>query len=211
MEVSNANNNRTGTLGGVRSKMRHHGVKAQQYAPGLHPASGVPMRLSANEVDEDDSEEERKQTMSGRYHHQRTESARSSLGSGSRMSSTYGGATPPAAPAVPQHHQGAAPPFGPLRSSSEDQPKMQGSPASSQYTPQRPGLQNRESGNSDDTDRENSFGNVGGLPQRFKASEDEETKKSTADDLRRRGSVDERSMTMSGYGRLFVANPDLDD
>lgn len=32
-----------------------------------------------------------------------------------------------------------------------------------------------------------------------------------AEELRRRGSVDERSMTMGGKGRLFVANPDLDD
>ena len=32
-----------------------------------------------------------------------------------------------------------------------------------------------------------------------------------AEELRRRGSVDERSMTMGGRGRLFVANPDLDD
>jgi len=32
----------------------------------------------------------------------------------------------------------------------------------------------------------------------------------SADDLRRRGSVDDRTTTMSGV-RLFVANPDLSD
>jgi hypothetical protein len=32
-----------------------------------------------------------------------------------------------------------------------------------------------------------------------------------SDDLRRRGSVDDRTMTMSGAGRLFIANPDLSD
>ena len=40
--------------------------------------------------------------------------------------------------------------------------------------------------------------------------EDEEIQKKTEDELRRRGSVDDRAMTMGGV-RLFVANPDLDD
>ena len=35
--------------------------------------------------------------------------------------------------------------------------------------------------------------------------------KHTADELRRRGSVDDRTMTMSGAVRLFVANPDMDN
>jgi len=30
----------------------------------------------------------------------------------------------------------------------------------------------------------------------------------TADDLKRRGSVDERTTTLTGAGRLFIANPD---
>jgi len=204
-EIANANAARTGTLGGVRSKMRHHGVKAQTYAPGLHPGHGVPMRLSANEVEEDEVEEQRRPTMSGRYHHQRTESARSSLGSGSRQGSTYGGPTPPATGSIASPPQAALS----LRSSSEDQAKMQGSPASSHYTPQRPGLQDRDSADTDEAERENSFGGVGRLPQR--TQDVEETRQNTIDDLRRRGSVDERSMTMSGYGRLFVANPDVDD
>jgi hypothetical protein len=40
--------------------------------------------------------------------------------------------------------------------------------------------------------------------------EDEEERERKEDELRRRGSVDDRAMTMSGV-RLFVANPDLDD
>lgn len=32
-----------------------------------------------------------------------------------------------------------------------------------------------------------------------------------AEDLKRRGSVDERMIPNLGRGRLFVANPDLDD
>lgn len=40
--------------------------------------------------------------------------------------------------------------------------------------------------------------------------EDEEERERREDELRRRGSVDDRAMTMSGV-RLFVANPDIDD
>jgi len=224
MEVSSSSHhhssasNRTGTLGGVRSKMRGHhgGMKSSQYAPGLHPASGVPMRLSANEVDDEDEErgsdeERRLGTMSGQGRwHRRTESARSSLGSGSRMS-TYGDRTPPAQH-QPQYQQypGAAPPPASFSRSSTDEHAAQ-SPVSSFYnTPTRPAAPQQR--DSDDTDRENSFGGVGGLPQRFGTGQSlgEDLGKSNSDDLKRRGSVDERTMTMSGYGRLFVANPDLD-
>ena len=39
----------------------------------------------------------------------------------------------------------------------------------------------------------------------------EQGKRKVEDDLRRRGSVDERTSTMSGAVRLFIANPDLSD
>lgn len=203
-------------------------MKPSQYAPGLHTASGVPMRLSANEVDDDDErernsdEERRLGTMSGQGRwHRRTESARSSLGSGSRLSMYGGGAgsvTPPASQYQQQQqqqqqqtHTTQHQPATFSRSSTEEHLAAQ-SPSSSFYgTPSRPAPpQERDS---DDTDRENSFGGVGGLPQRFGQGQSlgEELGRSSQDDLKRRGSVDERTMTMSGYGRLFVANPDLDD
>ena len=65
-------------------------------------------------------------------------------------------------------------------------------------------------GNSGEEDR---FGKAGELkppPQSLAvASAAEQARR--AEELRRRGSVDERTMTMGGKGRLFVANPDLDD
>lgn len=65
-----------------------------------------------------------------------------------------------------------------------------------------------KSGSGASSEREDSFGNVGQMqaPKVEKESR-------TIDDLRRRGSVDERANTMSymGGGRLFVANPDLSD
>jgi len=227
MEVSSSSSshhhtsasNRTGTLGGVRSKMRGHhgGMKPSQYAPGLHPASGVPMRLSANEVDDDEEErgsdeERRLGTMSGQGRwHRRTESARSSLGSGSRMS-TYGDRTPPAQQQPQQQYSAPAPaPPATFHRSSTDDTHSAQSPSSSFYsTPTRPASPPER--DSDDTDRENSFGGAADLPQRFGKGQSlgDDLGKSNSDDLKRRGSVDERTMTMSGYGRLFVANPDLD-
>ena len=59
-------------------------------------------------------------------------------------------------------------------------------------------------------DEELNFGGVGNLPQRRTESEDELAKEQDLADLRRRGSVDERTLTMSGYKKLFVANPDID-
>lgn len=52
------------------------------------------------------------------------------------------------------------------------------------------------------------FGGVSGLPIQTRPRQ--EPVRKTSDELRRRGSVDDRTMTMSA-GRLFVANPDLSD
>ena len=67
---------------------------------------------------------------------------------------------------------------------------------------------NGKGGSGGSSEREDSFGKVGQM-QAPKA----EKESKTIDDLRRRGSVDERANTMGymGGGRLFVANPDLSD
>ncbi|KAJ9629343.1 hypothetical protein H2203_001716, partial [Taxawa tesnikishii (nom. ined.)] len=93
--VGGANGGRISTSsgGGVRSKIRHHGaVKAQSYNPTSSAnlsGAGVPMRLSASEVDEGDSDDEDRYAGYGQRYHQRNDSGRSSLGGGStnRMSS----------------------------------------------------------------------------------------------------------------------------
>jgi hypothetical protein len=92
-----------GMVGGVRSKIRHHGApKASAYSgANLAGAVGVPMRLSASEVDENDSDDD--QSSTGHRYHSRTGSGRSSLGSGrkntfsnSQLHHTYShGGTPP--------------------------------------------------------------------------------------------------------------------
>ena len=62
-------------------------------------------------------------------------------------------------------------------------------------------------------ERENSFGKLGGMDAPVSSAAKVKPEGKSEDDLRRRGSVDERANTMGfiGGGRLFVANPDLSD
>ncbi|KAI8933437.1 hypothetical protein NX059_010051 [Plenodomus lindquistii] len=182
--------------GGVRSKIgRHHGLpKASLYAPVTYAGSGVPMRLSASEVDEGDDEDARS-LQGGQYHH-RSGSGRSSLGSGRRMS--Y------ANPAGRQSSNSTPP----QNSSPEDLGDLQEEPTPEdaeangyfEHTTTNLSFGSGSSG-------ERNFGGVGEMPTSLpKPAQD---KKVSKDDLVRRGSVDERTMTMGT--RLFVANPDADD
>lgn len=226
MEVSGANtgtrNSTSSSLsGGVRSRIIHHGApKAQQYTPAHHLTTGVPMRLSANEVDEEDSDEE------ARTSHHRSGSGRSSLGSAKRTSTMYGQPQP-----IPQSGErasassslGNTPPSGYQVPTSISRARQESTTSQETPTPQQysapdyfaatRGPTNGGGGisagshDSDSSERENSFGGVGSLPRRVKVPAEEKTDLA---DLRRRGSVDERTSTMSGYGRLFVANPDMD-
>ena len=82
----------SGTLAGgnrVTAKIRHHGKAGLVgYSPGelVGGVGGVPMRLSAGEVEGGDSDDE--DAGSGKMYHRRTGSGRSSLGSG-RKGLTY--------------------------------------------------------------------------------------------------------------------------
>lgn len=184
---------------GVRSKVRHHGVpKASLYAPVAMAGSGVPMRLSASEVDEGDSEDNGSVGKgAGPYHH-RTGSGRSSLGSGRRVAYAAGrmssNSTPPSG-------QNSSP--GEMHDLMEEETPVPTYTANNYFEHTKTGL----SGGSGSSGERN-FGDIGQMPQSLpKPSQD--TKKSS-DELHRRGSVDERTMTMSNT-RLFIANPDLSD
>ena len=196
----------SGSLGsgslGVRGKIRHHGLpKASGYSYGnMLGGGGVPMRLSASEVG--DEANPRSDGDMGKNLHQRNDSGRSSMGShrwlnpgsGNRYSE---GSTPTSGPSgsfkgqnnipeteetpVPNNHQQANDYFGVVRTGT------------------------RHSGSSSETE----FGQVGQMHAPPAVSSAKSEGKS-AEELRRRGSVDERANTMSGV-RLFVANPDLSD
>lgn len=163
------------------------------------------MRLSASEVDEGDSDEETGSAYAQKYH-SRTGSGRSSLGSGHRgqsgnyLSSSRGysnGSTPPSGHSLVES-------MGDLQEEETPVPDSQYSSQSTDYF-EHPGGQGG-SGSSGETEQR--FGGVSNLPERQPAQL--ETHRKTSEELRRRGSVDDRTMTMGG-GRLFVANPDLSD
>ncbi|GIZ47380.1 hypothetical protein CKM354_001047300 [Cercospora kikuchii] len=182
-----------GITGGVRSKIRHHGApKASAYKTAVGGA-GVPMRLSASEVDDGNNSDE---DTGGRYHVRKGSGRSNGSGSGRRGHSYLS----------PNYSNGNTPPgVSPVDSIGEEETPMprerENSLQKDDYFLQTPGGE----------DSEEKFGNVGTLPSRKMTAEEQiRQQQKNAEDLRRRGSVDERTMTMSGP-RLFVANPDLSD
>jgi len=180
------------------------------------------MRLSANEVDEEDSDEDSHAAKS--EIHRRSGSGRSSLGSTGRAGSGYGpgvgGGTPPSgrhsSPLETRHghrrtelHVTSTTPEGTREDLADGTPVHDDFGGAEYFT----GVRKTNSGNSGSTgssERENSFGGVGVLPLRTRVGGGDAVEKEDPAELRRRGSVDERTMTMSGFGRLFVANPDVE-
>lgn len=181
---------------GVRSKITHRAPKASLYAPANLSGTGVPMRLSASEVDEGDSEDNG--SVGGPYHH-RTGSGRSSLGSGRRVA--Y--ANPVgrlSTNSTPPNGNNSSPSEGGMEDLLEEETPVPGYHQRDYFEHTKTGL----SGGSGSSGERN-FGDVGQMPQGLPRAE-----KENASDLHRRGSVDERTMTM-GNTRLFIANPDLSD
>lgn len=196
---------------GVRSKIRHHGApKAVGYTSQNLVGGGVPMRLSASEVGEDDYDDT---DSNSQTYNQRTNSGRSSLASGNRLA-------PYNQRSSGRFSTGSTPPSGQGSSPAEDLNETpvpadfrthQRQPSDKADYFQMPASGSGGSGSS--SERESSFGNVGDLKAPSVAlnlpMEGEGIRKN--DELMRRGSVDERATTMRGAVRLFVANPDLDN
>lgn len=208
---------------GMRSKIRHHVAPKQMgYSANLLGTSGVPMRLSASEVgDEEDSEDD---NDSQRWNARRTGSGRSSLASGQRLTA-YGGQRPPG-----RLSTGSTPPSGQGNSPAEAGAAGPNATANahafeigSSETPVPSDQQRRATGgdyfqqphgnggSGSSGEGESSFGNVGDMKGPSANVTRKENEKKSAEELSRRGSVDERAATMRGAVRLFVANPDLSD
>ncbi|KAK3327608.1 hypothetical protein B0T19DRAFT_422241 [Cercophora scortea] len=196
--------------GKVAAKIRHHGKPAVVgYSPDSNyvGVGGVPLRLSATEVEGEDSDDD--DSALQRLHHRRTgSSSRSSTASGRR---TMGYRT-----------------SGGLGSSNSQSGGRRWSPGD---TPERTGslVEDQEgevvlAGGDSGSGKALSFGsgssgerldNVPDLhahPGRATNSHNlavvtREKSVKGADDLKRRGSVDDRTMTLTS-GRLFIANPD---
>ena len=215
---------------GVRSKIRHHGLpKASGYSANL-VGGGVPMRLSANEVGDEGTYN---RDVEGQIRHERTGS-RGSAGSQNRFLNVgY----------PPQSTSRRFSSGSPAHSAGRGSPGAENIPEMSEIETPVPGdFQQQQSGNVGDylsvggpnappgsartsgggissgssSERESSFGKVGRLeaPPSSTAGTVEGSGGKSSDELRRRGSVDERANTMGYMGggtRLFVANPDLSD
>ncbi|PQE28571.1 hypothetical protein CJF32_00005707 [Rutstroemia sp. NJR-2017a WRK4] len=200
----------------VTAKIRHHG----KAGPGdlVGGVGGVPMRLSATEVEGEDSDDD---GDSGRVlYHRRTGSGRSSVGSGRRgltysrhstASSTAGrwssGHTPPSE----RERQNSFPDVA----EAGETPVPSGHPRSKDYFA---GDSARSIGSASSGERADNVGELGsGDTARLasnslmKSTITREKSVRNPEELRRRGSVDERTTTMKlGAGRLFIANPDED-
>ncbi|KAK2593722.1 hypothetical protein QQS21_008587 [Conoideocrella luteorostrata] len=195
--------------GKVAAKIRHHGkTPVVGYVPGdtNHVGvGGVPLRLSATEVEGESSDEDDAQTMS-RVHHRRTgSSGRSSTGSG-RRGAQYRTSAGSVASGAQQ------------RRSPGDTPERRGSlaerPAEGSVKPIDDAASGRaqSSRSGSSGERADNVGELGNAPklavnsQKHSALTREKSVKS-AEELKRRGSVDERTATLTS-GRLYIANPD---
>jgi hypothetical protein len=203
LEVANsinaAGSGRTSTIasGGVVGKIRHGGVpKAPGYVPANMSGAGVPMRLSANEMLGDEEEDRSFVSGDNAMVHGRSGSGRSSTNS-AKYRSGY-----------PRADQG--------RFSSTSTPPSGGeggSPASRDRIPEETPTESkteyfstREKPPSADEDSFGEFKELAGPSSVQQAM----AQASKSEDLRRRGSVDERAMSMGTGVKLFVANPDID-
>lgn len=188
LEVHGAGAGRTGTLGSGKNKHGNKGVT--DFSPSTLVGASVPVRLSANEVGDDAEDDARSDTVPV---HRRTGSGRSSLGSAHRYTSGY--QRPP--PGLPGSIHNQTP---------EEKVPEQPPPA------ENPPVENTHPSHDDDansfngSEPEEYFGTVNDMKAPSAAMSATERAK-RAEELKRRGSVDDRTTSMSGV-RLFVANPD---
>ena len=180
---------------GVRSKIRHHGVpKASGYSSANMVGGGVPTRLSANEVGDEGTYNGN--PTGGRTSHNRTSSAQSRDSRGHFLTVDT---------QQPRRYSQGSTPLSGQGSSHENiaelgETPMPGNAQNADYFSAEPG----QGGSGGSSEREASFGNVSQLEAPKAKNEG-----ITSEELRRRGSVDERANTIGymGGGRLFVANP----
>lgn len=213
---------RTSTLSsssasGSKAKIRHGKATLVGYTPGdlVGGIGGVPMRLSASEVEGGDSDDD---GDSGRlYHHRRTGSGRSSIGSG-RRGPAY--ARHSAASSLGRRSSGNTPPSERERQNSMldliesgETPVPETYAQSKDYFAPSGGPDRTRSvgsgGSGSSGERADDVPELSAADATKLASNTITREKSlrTPEDLRRRGSVDERTMTLT-TGRLYIANPD---
>lgn len=193
--------------GKVAAKIRHHGkAPIMGLTPGENHVGvgGVPLRLSATEVEAESSDEEKSLPLS-RAHHRRTgSSGRSSIASGPRgiPYRTSGGQGS-------LHSQRRSPGDTPERSGSIVEDPM-GEAAVAQDDSASTKARSFRSGSS--AERADNVGELTNAPRLasnslMHSALTREKSVKTPEELKRRGSVDERTTTFTSQ-RLYIANPD---
>lgn len=192
LEVHGSGAGRTGTL--ASGKMRHGPKGASDFSPSNLVGAKVPVRLSANEVGDGDDDA----LSSDGAIHRRTGSGRSSLGSAHRYPSGY---------SRPQGTMGSnsTPP-----NEKTDLPEVSENTTAEIHEEEKSRLSSlvKDDGattHSSEHERDDFVGDMQ-APSAVTAANEKAQK---AAELRRRGSVDERTTSMTNV-RLFVANPDSD-
>lgn len=202
----------------VTAKIRHGGkAMLVGYTPSelVGGVGGVPMRLSASEVEGGDSDDDGDSAMN----HHRTGSGRSSVGSG-RRGLTYSRQSG-ASSTGGRWSSGNSPPGERRDSIQEDEagetPVPIGHPKAKDYfMSDGNGDGTRSAGSGSSGERADNVAELGNADAArlasnslLKSTVTREKSVKNPDELRRRGSVDDRTMTMSA-GRLYIANPDAD-
>ncbi|KAI9040223.1 uncharacterized protein KD926_008424 [Aspergillus affinis] len=195
LEVHGAGAGRSGTL--ASNKNKHSTKGTMDFSASTLVGATVPLRLSANEVGDADEESR----SDNGFPYRRTGSGRSSVGSAHRYPSGYqrtpqgtmgSNVTPPGEksdlPGVSEH------PPAERREEEKDVASLKDDAATT---------------HSRSSEQEDNFGSVGDMAAPSAVTTAAEKAKK-ADELRRRGSVDDRTTSMTNV-RLFVANPDLSD
>ena len=201
----------------VTAKIRHHGKAGLVgYSPGdlVGGVGGVPMRLSASEVEGGDSDDDADSGKVG-YHH-RSGSGRSSVGSG-RRGLTYSRQSG-ASSATGKWSNGNSPPgeMENVLEAGETPVPTSHQRAKDYFAADGGGDGTRSVGSGSSGERNDNVAELGNgdaarlaANSLMKATLAREKSVKNPEELRRRGSVDERTMTMSA-GRLYIANPDAD-
>ncbi|PWY79575.1 hypothetical protein BO70DRAFT_50792 [Aspergillus heteromorphus CBS 117.55] len=191
LEVHGAGAGRSGTLGSGKNK---HSGKTTDFSPSTLVGATVPVRLSANEVGDADEDAHSERG----FPYRRTGSGRSSVGSISRYPSGY--------QRTPQGTMGSnsTPP-----NEKTDLPDVSEHPPAESLESEQYEASIKDTATSYSRGSEENLDVVGDMAAPSAASAAIQKAKK-ADELRRRGSVDERTTSMTNV-RLFVANPDLSD
>ncbi|KAJ5512454.1 hypothetical protein N7463_002006 [Penicillium fimorum] len=193
LEVHGAGAGRAGTLGS--GKIRHGPKGAAEFSPSNLVGAKVPVRLSANEVGDGDDDA---RSSDGGVIHRRTGSGRSSLGSTHRYPSGY------------SRIQGTMGSNSTPPNEKTDLPEVSENTPAEMHEEEKSRLSSLQKDDfatthSSEQEQDDIVGDMKAPNAATSAAE----KAQKAAELRRRGSVDERTTSMTNV-RLFVANPDSD-